>query len=170
MADGVAGTVKISAAWVATKTVETIAGTFSDTLQKSLTFTGGTGDAQLDTHYIEKAKSLAGSGTDTYDMQAALTNVFGDTFLPISMKVLILVNNSGTGAILTVGGAANQVPFMATPATDKLIVPDGGFFAWAVSLDASGIAVTAGTGDILTIIETAAQTATYDLLVAGVLS
>jgi hypothetical protein len=170
MSDGVAGTFKITASWVATKTVETIPGTFSDTLQSAITYTGGVGDGQLDTHYIEKAKSLAGSGTDTYDLQAALTNVFGDAHTPILMKALILINNSGNGAVLTLGGAANQVPFMSDPASDKIIIPDGGFFAWAVSLNASAIAVTAGTGDIITITETAAQAATYDLLVAGVLS
>lgn len=74
----------------------------------------------------------------------------------------IMIRNTGS-VQLQVGGDANSIPAFGA-AADYLLIPAGGALAW--DLGADGIAVTAGTGDILQL-ATASSSTTVQITVWG---
>jgi hypothetical protein len=116
---------------------------FSDSLAT------GTGADQADRLYVG-SHTIAASGTLDLDLAGSLADVFGATLTFARVKaVLVTFQSDNTGSEVGVGAAAsNQFYGFFNAATDQEKVHSSGcFFKWRA--DATGWAVTAGTGDLL---------------------
>lgn len=144
-------------------------GTASASLVKKvlLTLATGTGANQADVVFAD-TRTLAASATDALDLiGGGLVDALGVAFAPVKLKALILVASGlNVNAVQLVRPATNGVPiFMA--AADGIALLPGAAFLW-VSPSAAGVPVTAGTGDLLNIINGGGTTSVdYDLMLVG---
>lgn len=127
-----------------------------------LDMTSGVGLNQADTVWSDR-RSLAASTTDSLDMAGALTTALGVAFTPARIKGIILRNRGAQNLALT--RPANGVPWL-TAAGDSIIVVPGGLQLW-LAPTAAGIAVTAGTGDLIDVVNGAGVTVDYDIVIIG---
>lgn len=132
----------------------------------SISLTDGTGAGQADTIFKD-TRTLTASATEDLDLAGALTNVYGVTTTFARIKALIVLAASGnTNNVNVIRPASNGVPLFLA-ASDGLPVKPGGGFAWFAP-DATGIAVTATTGDLITLTNSAGTTSvTYDIIIIG---
>lgn len=128
--------------------------------------TTGTGANQADKIYSAE-RTLAASATEDRDLAGSLTDALGATITFVRIKVvLVKADSANTNSVQVTRPAANGVPlFMA--AGDGISLRPGAAFMW-ICPDATGVAVTAGTGDLLTFTNSAAGTGvTYRLTIIG---
>lgn len=127
----------------------------------------GTGLNQADKVYVDTNTLGASSNVDV-DLAGSLTDALGAALTFARVKAVFLRAASGNTNNVVIGGAAsNQFvgPFGA--GTHTIAVKPGGFFG-IIAPDATGWAVTAGTGDLLRIANSGAgSSVTYDLMVIG---
>lgn len=127
----------------------------------------GTGANQADKIFSD-TRQLAASGTENLDLAGVLTDAFGATLTFTKVKALLVAAKSTNTNDVLVGGhasAAFVTPF--ADATDKIRVKPGGLFLLTAP-DANGLAVTATTGDLLTIANSAGGTVVdYDIIIIG---
>jgi len=97
-------------------------------------------------------------GADEYDLAGSLKTPIGDAAV-FAKAMLVFIRNNGTNAMTV--GAANNIPIFADT-SDKLTLAKN---AWFLFCNPAGVTVTAGTGDLITIAGTNADT--YDLIVIG---
>ena len=134
----------------------------SKTIQKEFTNGTGTGQANL---IFRDQRTLADGANESLDLAGVLTDPFG-TVLTFAKVKIILIENLSTTQTLTVGGAtSNQFINWVGTATDSIKIPPGGFFA--ISAPAAGYAVTAGTGDLLKVANSAGAACTYNVVILG---
>jgi hypothetical protein len=140
--------------------------TLSD--NNSYTFTNGTGANNVNNIFSDQ-RTLAASATEDLDLAGSLTDAFGNTITFTKIKALLVVAASGNTNDVVVGGAgANGFDSWVSATGDSVLVKPGGCLL-IVAPDATGYAVTAGTGDLLTITNSAGSTSvTYDVVIAGV--
>jgi len=159
---------KLTAAVVATLTNPLDLSTPTDALSTShvISLTSGTGAGQGDMMWHD-TRTLAASATEDLDLAGVLTNAFGATQTFARVKAIIVTAATGnTNNVNVTRPAANGVPLFLA-AGDGVAVRPGGVFMLAGS-DATAVAVTAGTGDLLTITNSAGTTGvTYDVIVIG---
>lgn len=140
--------------------------TFPISASQVVSLTSGTGAGQADLVFTD-TRTLSASGTENLDLAGSLTDAYGATMTFARIKGLIIFAASGnTNDVQVTRPASNGVPvFMA--AGDGIAVRPGGLFAWACS-DATGVAVTASTGDLITVTNSAGTTGvTYTVVVFG---
>jgi hypothetical protein len=134
----------------------------------SFTLTDGTTAGKADRIFTD-TRTLAASATENIDLAGSLTDAFGTATSFATIKAVIVSAASGnTNSVQVTRPASNGVPlFMA--AGDGIALRPGGVFAWvAGSADATGVAVTAGTGDLLTITNSAGSTGVdYSVMIVG---
>jgi hypothetical protein len=113
--------------------------------------------------------SLAGGATNTFDLAGGVTNSFGQVLTFARVKFLLLApSNSMTTAqsVLLQPAPANGWGSWQSTTTSAARVYSGG--AWAVFAPCTNAyAVTAGTGDLIDIINESTNAATYRLYIAG---
>lgn len=137
---------------------------FAPVLQKLLQFTDGTTANKADIIFTDN-RSVASASNDDIDLAGVLTNAFGATITAVEIVGIIVVPAAANTTTLTLGAGTNPwiTMFLATGDGIK-IFPSGVFVNFAP--DASGLGtVTAGTGDILRIANSAGATATYDIMI-----
>jgi len=129
--------------------------------------TTGTAANQADRLWTD-TRTIVASGTDDIDLAGVLTDAFGDTVTLARVKGLIVRAADGNTNNVVVGNAAtNQFVGFFGAAAHTVAVRPGGVFA-IFAPDATGYAVTAGTGDLLRITNSSSGTAvTYDIVVIG---
>lgn len=130
-------------------------------------FGNGTGANQASQQFYD-SRTLVASATENLDLAGSLTNAFGATITFTKIKAIAVKAAAGnTNDVQVSRGSSNGfVGFLA--ASDGLVVRPGGVFLLTAP-DANGIAVTAGTGDILTITNSAGSTpVTYEIWILGV--
>jgi hypothetical protein len=128
------------------------------------TFTSGTGLNQYDRIWVDE-RTIAGSGTDIIDLVGgALFDVLGVAFAPARLKFL-MVTNLGPNDIQLVRPVSTGVVIYLAGGDGELIPPNG--FVVKTWPSATGIVVTGGTSDLLNVINTAAGTVTYQIIVGG---
>ena len=159
--------VAVSAAWDFVTAVDIGTATHSGNWTPSYVFTDGTGENQAKSVFADE-RTLTASSTENLDLAGALTDVFGNTITFTKVKALIVQAASGnTNDVLVGGAASNGFISWVGDATDIVKVKPGGTFA-IVAPDATGLAVTAGTGDILKIANSSSGTSvTYKIVVVG---
>lgn len=135
--------------------------------QELRTITNGTGADQAQTMFHDQ-RVLTASSSENLDLSGGLTDNFGVTITMTVLRILIVRAASGnTNDVEVSRGASNGVPFM-NAASDAVLVKPGGMFAYQAP-DATGVPVTAATGDILTITNSAGgSSVTYDIVIVGV--
>jgi hypothetical protein len=131
--------------------------------QLTQTWTSGTGLGALDRLLVDE-RTLAGSATDALDFNGGgLTDVLGAAWAPVRIKFLIVVN-LGPNDIQVVR-PANGIPIYLASGDGEQIPLSGHLYkSWP---SAAGVVVTAGTGDLLNIVNTAAGTITYQIICGG---
>ena len=134
--------------------------------QKTISLADGTGASQADMVFADQ-RTLAASAVEDLDVVAgALTDAFGATFTIAELKVLMVCAAAANTNNVVVGGDVNEVPYLSTAATTIAIKP-GGCFQFA-DPSAAGVTVTAATGDIIQVTNSAAGTGvTYDVVIVG---
>jgi hypothetical protein len=167
MASGATARINLDIPWTAKKDVDGVNYSGGKTFNNLIALVEGTSDGQLSKIVQKLAESVDATSANTYDLAGSLTDQFGATITFTKIKLIAVVNKSTT-ELLYIGGNAAEIPLFGN-VNDKLKIPAGGMaLPLAVSLNASGIAVTGTTGDILTIENPGAGAATYDILIAGV--
>lgn len=132
----------------------------------SIAFADGVGVNQANLLFHDQ-RTLAASATEDLDLAGALTDVYGQTVSFARIKAVIVVAASGnTNNVNVTRPASNGVPLFLA-ASDGIAVLPGGVFLWAAP-SAAGVAVTGGTGDLLTLTNSAAgSSVTYDIYILG---
>lgn len=129
------------------------------------TLGNGTGQGQVSQMFHDQ-RTLTASATENLDLAAALTNAFGVTLTFATIKfVLVRAATTNTNDVQFTRGSSNGVPlFMA--AGGGIALGPGDWFLW--SNNTTGKTVTAGTGDILTVTNSAGGTSVvYDIVIVG---
>lgn len=137
-------------------------------LSRGAAFTSGTGTGQADLVWSD-TRTLAASGTEDLDLAGVLINpVLGTAMTFARVKAIMIAASTANTNNVVVGGVANGWVGLLSPAATGLITlrPGAGFSAW--SPDATAMAVVAGTGDLLHVINSAGGTSvTYDVVIIG---
>lgn len=144
--------------------------TLSDAIVR--TFTNGTGSDQASKIYQDTV-SLAGSGTSTIDLDSTLTCNIGTCSFTRIYAIIIqrtdLYAASTQDENLTIGGDFILTKYLTAWVDDALTVsmgPAGAFVA--IFPGPTGIAVTASTGDQLTIVNaSSADTVAFKVYILG---
>lgn len=133
----------------------------------SLSFADGAGAGQAQKIFSD-TRTLAASATEDLDLAGSLTDAFGATLTFTEIKAILIKAAAGNANNVIVGGASSNqfaTPFGA--GTHTLTVRPGGLLLLAAG-DATGYGVTAGTGDLLKIANSAGGTSvTYDIVLIG---
>src|SRR5690606_41940230 len=135
-------------------------------LARTLTFSEGAGAGAADMIWHDKVTSDP-SDTESIDLAGALSGPFGTTltFQRIKM-VLVLAAPGNTNNVNVVRDSTSGAPLFLA-AGDGLPVKPGGMFWW-YDPSAAGVAVTANTGDLLNLVNSAGGTSvTADIVIVG---
>jgi len=145
-------------------------GSLDHRIDAAIRMLNGTADGQVDLVFSEE-HSLSASGSKTYDLAGALTAAIGGSTLTFVDICAILLINADSDADLTIGPAASNgcVSFWAD-ASDRVRCGRAASSARpsiVLLYDDSGYTVTAGTGDGITVTETAGNACTYQIAFLG---
>jgi len=137
------------------------------TYPKRISLSSGTGSSAADMLWHDQ-RTLTASATEDLDLAGVLTGTLSGAALTFArIKGLLVVGATGnTNNVNVTRPASNGVPLFLA-AGDGIPVKPGGMFLW-IAPDSTGIAVTAGTGDLLTFTNSAGSTSvTYDVVIIG---
>jgi hypothetical protein len=136
------------------------------TLTAKVELANGTGANSADLLFHDQ-RTLAASGTEDLDLAGVLASPFGATLTFVELRaVLVKAASTNTNNVNVIRPASNGVPLFLA-AGDGIPVGPGGAFAWTGPADGK-VTVTAGTGDLLTLTNSAAGTpVTYDIFIVG---
>lgn len=114
-------------------------------------------------------RTLAASGTEDLDLAGALLDPLGGSASMLRVKALVVRAAAGNTNLVTVGRPGTNGWATLLGAVGAVNLRPGAVLAVACGEDdATGYAVTAGTGDLLTVANSAAGTpVTYDIVVIG---
>ncbi len=134
------------------------------TALSDFTLANGTGANQADSVYT--ATYTIGTGaTQSVDLKGALVDALGAPFTPAKLRLVKIVSRSSNTTILTLFGDVNSVPILSTAATTTTLTPGDIFFQ--TNRSAAGWTVTAGTADIIKIVNAAGASAVVDVVFIG---
>ncbi len=159
-------TSKISAAVTAVFAKTDALATPKDILSNSIAkeFTNGTGSNQC--NRIHRSQRTLGDGAnESLDLAASLTDPFGTVITFAKVKVLMIQNLSATQTLTVGAGGVNSFINWVGDASDTIKIPPSGFFALTAPL--AGYAVTADTGDLLKVTNSAGAACTYNIIIMG---
>jgi hypothetical protein len=150
-----------------TKAQDLVTPEAAQTYKKAVSLATGTGANQADKVFSDQ-RTLGASATEDLDLAGGLTDALGDTITLARVKaILIYAAAANTNNVQVGGAAANQFVNWVADATDKINVRPGGLLL-LVAPDATAYAVTAATGDLLRIGNSAGGTSvTYDIIIVG---
>lgn len=136
-------------------------------LYKSV-LTSGTGAGMADLVFHDQ-RTLAASATEDLDLAGVLTNPLGATLTFARIKGLIVSALSTNTNNVVVGAAASNAWATLLNSTGTVTLrPGATLAAFSGEADATGMAVTAGTGDILKVANSGAGTSvSYQIIVIG---
>jgi hypothetical protein len=129
-------------------------------------FADGTGADQANQVFTD-TRTLSASATESLDLAGGLVDAFGVALTFTKIKAVIVSAAAGnTNNVEVTRPASNGVPlFMA--GGDGVALTPGASLA-SIFPDANGVAVTAGTGDLLTLTNSAGSTSvTYTIIIIG---
>lgn len=129
-----------------------------------INFTDGTGAGQVDRVWSDE-RPLVASDDEDLDFSGGINSVINGTALIMAkLKVLIIVN-TGTVDIRLVRPAANGIAIFTNASDGEVIAANGGF---VVKYYPAGITVTAGTADLINILNLSGATAAaYEIHALG---
>jgi hypothetical protein len=126
----------------------------------------GVGLSQADKLYAPATQSLAAGANANIDFNAGLNDVFGVSLVMVKLKALLIKAGAANPDNLTLSRPAANGLALFVAASDAIIIPPGGMFAWAGQV--GGIPVVASTADLLNMLAAAtAGTYTFDIQAIG---
>lgn len=133
----------------------------------SWTVADGSGADQMDIIWHDQ-RTLAAGTPENLDLSGSLTDAYGTTMNFAIVKLIMVASASANDGLIQVGGAgSNTFVNWVANSSDILNVRNGGALM-LFAPDATGYAVTAGTGDILKINNSGASSGVYDIVIGGV--
>lgn len=126
----------------------------------------GSGANQANKVFTDQ-RTIAASTTEDLDLNGGgLLDALGTVLVFAQVRVLYIKAAIANVNNITLFGDANSVPILGTAATTVTLKP-GGIFLF-VDPSAAGVAVTAGTGDIIQVANAGAGTSVvYDIIIVG---
>lgn len=152
-----------------TSVLDLVTGSAPLSYRHRVSLASGTGAGQADLLFSD-TRTVNASSNDDLDLAGSLTNAFGATLTFARIKALIVTAAAGnTNNVLVGGDATNTFLTWVGAEADNVILRPGACLAlFAGVADATGYAVTAGTGDLLRISNSGAGTSvTYDIVILG---
>lgn len=144
--------------------------TVTSTLDQDYTqlFSSGTGANQGNALW-QSQRTLAASASESIDLNASLTDDFGQSVTCTKVRALVVkAASANTNNVLVGGGATTVTSLTTTGALPGLVVRPGGVMVWTFP-DATGAAVTAGSTDIIQFANSAGSSSvTFDVIVVCV--
>jgi hypothetical protein len=126
-------------------------------------FANGTGADQASAVFTD-TRTLSASATEDLDLAGVLTDAFGTTIAADRIKAIMITAAAGNTNDVQVTRPANGVPMFMASGDGVAIGPGGGFML--VAPNANGINVTASTGDLITVTNSAGSTSvTYTVAI-----
>lgn len=160
-----AATIKAGINLTQTNVLDLGTASFPLNLLHSIALSDGTGADQADRVFSD-TRTLAASASEDLDVSGSLTNAYGTVTFARIKAVLVVASDANTNNVNLTRPASNGVPLFLA-AGDGLAIRPGGVFLWACS-DATGVAVTAGTGDLITLANSSGSTSvTYSIVIIG---
>lgn len=143
------------------------AATFHPVIKTLIELTDGAGANQANLFWTDQ-RTLAASASENLDLAGGLTDAFGATLTFVRVKgIIIEAAAANTNSVVVGGHGSAAFVNWVSDATDKLVVRPNTVFA-LLSGDATAYAVTATTGDMLTITNSAGGTSvTYKITIIG---
>lgn len=133
----------------------------------NLLMENGTGANQANNVFSDE-RTLAASASEDLDLAGVLANALGATLTFTAIKAILVIASSANVNNVVVGNTplnAFTGPFTAS--AGAVSIPPGGFF-FALNPGAAGWPVTAGTGDLLRVLNSAAgSSVTYRIVIIG---
>lgn len=132
---------------------------------KSIEFSPGTAAVGQANVLFSDERTLAASATENLDLAGVLADALGATITAAEIvAICIVAKDANTNDVQLTRPAANGVPLFLA-ASDGLAIGPGDIFLFT---SRKGIAVTAATGDLLTLTNSAGVSGvTYDVIIAG---
>lgn len=127
----------------------------------SWTIASGTAANQADKLFADTRST---AGTDSLDMAGSLLDAAGDAFTPLRIKGLAIKAAGANTGDLRLSRPSAGVPLLGATG-DFITIRPGGLLLW-VAPDATGIAVTPTTADLIDIVS-ASGTNAYDIAIIG---
>lgn len=135
----------------------------------SWAFTSGAGADQCDLQFHDQ-RTLSTGANEDLDLAGALADAFGDTLTFARIKGIVVIAAAGNTTDLTLTAkATNGVSGLFAALGDGVVIGPDGAFIW-ITPDASGVAITASTADLLNMANAAGASATYDIIIIGAAS
>lgn len=130
---------------------------------QSLIMDFGTANGEADLVYADSG-TISASGTQTFDLAGSLTAPTGAAAIFVEVSAIIVAAAPGNTNNVLVHGGSNPVPFITSSGT--VIVRPGAFYV--LTAPGAGVAVTASTGDIVTLANSSSgSSVAYDIFVVG---
>lgn len=141
---------------------------FPVSVRNAVSLASGTGAGQADLVFSDR-RTLAASGTEDLDLAGSLIGAYGNTLTYARIKGLYVAASAANTNNVVIGNAASNAWATLLNATGTVTLrPGAALLAMAGPNDATGYAVTAGTGDLLHVINSASgSSVTYDVVVIG---
>lgn len=138
------------------------------TLAVSNAFANGTGADQANMVWSDE-RTLADDGTENIDLAGGLTDAFGTSITFTGIKAILIHNQSGDAGLEITPAVSNGFLGPFADASDQITVPAGGQLL-ITNPSAAGWAVTAGTGDLLTLTHdgTGTSSLSYKIVIVGI--
>src|SRR6185295_2511590 len=110
--------------------------------------------------------SIVGSATQSIDLAGVLTDAFGAALSFVKVKTIFVKHVSGLNTLRIERPAANGAILFGAASGALAVLTAGGRFLW--DDPAAGFAVTAGTGDLISLVNTAAtNTIVVNVVIVG---
>jgi hypothetical protein len=131
-------------------------------------YSSGTGAGQVDRVFTD-TRTLSASATEDLDLAGSLTDAFGATITFARIKaIFVQAASANTNNVQVTRPASNGVPWLMAAGDGIALRPGAGQAWWSGAADATGVAVTGGTGDLITFTNSAGTTTvSYTVVVLG---
>lgn len=143
-------------------------GTLPLTKRELVELTNGTTAGKADKMFSD-TRTINASSSEDLDLAGVLTDAFGATITLTRVKAIMVKASSANSNNVVVGNASSNAWATLLGATHTVTLrPGSTLMVIAGSADATGYAVTAGTGDILKVANSGAGTSvSYDIIIIG---
>jgi hypothetical protein len=112
------------------------------------------------------SRTISASATDGLDLAGVLVDALGASLTFTKIKMIAVKAAAANTGNITLGGGTNACNTFFGADTDKIVIKPGGLFVIAAE-DANGYAVTAGTDDLINIVNLVAAQVAYDIVIIG---
>jgi hypothetical protein len=134
-------------------------------LSRSVTLGSGTGVGKADKVY-QARRTIAASGSEDLDLAGVLTDAFGASITFARVKGLFIAAAAANSNNVVIGNATSNAWAALLNATGTLTLRPGAVLAGAA--DTTTYAVTASTGDLLKVANSAGgSSVSYDICIVG---